>query len=173
MISFNEETGFKIVGKWQRVVEGAHAGFLRGGQGEPLVRVHREDAVKVDGIEGQTGIATEFERIGGGAAQVPTDEIQIMHIVQESLSNIRKHAKARHVRVVAKRESGRIKIDIEDDGVGFDPENCPNCLSDRHVGLKIMRERAHRIGGECRVASKPGAGSRVTLTLPRENKEAA
>ena len=141
-------------------------------------RVHQSDldtAIQstLQKFEGQTGIATEFERIGGGAAQVPTDEIQIMHIVQESLSNIRKHAKARHVRVVAKRESGRIKIDIEDDGVGFDPENCPNCLSDRHVGLKIMRERAHRIGGECRVASKPGAGSRVTLTLPRENKEAA
>jgi len=141
-------------------------------------RVHQSDldtAIQstLQKFEGQTGISTEFERIGTGAAQVATDEIQIMHIVQESLSNIRKHAKASQVRVIAKRESGRIKIDIEDDGVGFDPENDPNCLSDRHVGLKIMRERAHRIGGECRVASKPGTGSRVTLTLPRENKEAA
>ena len=139
-------------------------------------RVHQSDldtAIQstLEKFEGQTGIATAFERIGSGAAQVPTDEIQIMHIVQESLSNIRKHAKASQVRVVVKREIGRIGVDIEDDGVGFDPENDPNCLSDRHVGLKIMRERAHRIGGECRVASKPGEGSRVTLTLPRENKE--
>lgn len=136
-------------------------------------RVHQSDldtAIQstLEKFEGQTGIATEFERIGAGAAQMPTDEIQIMHIVQESLSNIRKHARASRVRVVARREIGRIRIEIEDDGVGFDPETCPNCLSDRHVGLKIMRERAHRIGGECRVASQPGNGSRVTLTLPRE-----
>jgi two-component system nitrate/nitrite sensor histidine kinase NarX len=136
-------------------------------------RVHQSDldtAIQstLEKFEGQTGITTEFERIGAGAAQMPTDEIQIMHIVQESLSNIRKHARASHVRVVARREVGRIRIEVEDDGVGFDPENDPNCLSDRHVGLKIMRERAHRIGGECRVASKPGNGSRVTLTLPRE-----
>ena len=141
-------------------------------------RVHQSDLdtaiqTTLEKFEGQTGISTEFERVGTGSSQVPTDEIQIMHIVQESLSNIRKHARASQVRVIAKREIGRIKIDIEDDGVGFDPENDPNCLSDRHVGLKIMRERAHRIGGECRVASKPGEGSRVTLTLPRENKEAA
>jgi two-component system nitrate/nitrite sensor histidine kinase NarX len=60
------------------------------------------------------------------------------------------------------------RISVEDDGVGFDPQTDPNCQSDRHVGLKIMRERAHRIGGECRISSKPGHGSRVTLTLPRE-----
>jgi two-component system nitrate/nitrite sensor histidine kinase NarX len=136
-------------------------------------RVHQSDLdtaiqTTLEKFEGQTGIATAFERIGSGASQVPSDEIQIMHIVQESLSNIRKHAKASRVRVVVKREMGRIGVDIEDDGIGFDPEKDPNCLSDRHVGLKIMRERAHRIGGECRVASKPGEGSRVTLTLPRE-----
>jgi two-component system nitrate/nitrite sensor histidine kinase NarX len=139
-------------------------------------RVHQSDldtAIQstLEKFEGQTGIATRFERIGSGPSQVPTDEIQIMHIIQESLSNVRKHAGARHVGVTVKREMGRIAVAIEDDGVGFDPENDPNCLSDRHVGLKIMRERAHRIGGECRIASKPGEGSRVTLTLPRENKE--
>ncbi|AXS79226.1 type IV pili methyl-accepting chemotaxis transducer N-terminal domain-containing protein [Dechloromonas sp. HYN0024] len=136
-------------------------------------RVHQSDldtAIQstLEKFEGQTGIATQFERIGAGVAQLPTDEIQIMHIVQESLSNIRKHARASQVRVVVRRDNGRIDIDIDDDGIGFDPASDPNCLSDRHVGLKIMRERAHRIGGECRITSKPGSGSRVTLTLPRE-----
>lgn len=140
-------------------------------------RVHQSDLdsainAALEKFEGQTGIGTEFERIGTGVPLVPTDEIQIMHIVQESLSNIRKHAGASHVRVIVKRDIGTCKIVIEDDGIGFDPQNDPNCQSDRHVGLKIMRERAHRIGGECRIASQPGEGSRVTLTLPRENKEA-
>jgi two-component system nitrate/nitrite sensor histidine kinase NarX len=136
-------------------------------------RVHQSDldtAIQsaLQKFEGQTGIATEFERSGAGGTHMPADEIQILHIVQESLSNIRKHAKAGHVRVIVRRDAGRIAVDIEDDGVGFNPETDPNCLSDRHVGLKIMRERAHRIGGKCRVTSKPGSGSCVTLTLPRE-----
>jgi two-component system nitrate/nitrite sensor histidine kinase NarX len=63
------------------------------------------------------------------------------------------------------------KITIQDDGVGFDPQNDPNCQSDRHVGLKIMRERAHRIGGECRITSRPGEGACVTLNLPKETRE--
>jgi len=139
-------------------------------------RVHQSDLdsainAALEKFEGQTGIKTAFERVGSGAPMEQTDEIQIMHIVQESLSNIRKHAGASHVRVVVKRNFGTSLIVIEDDGRGFDPENDPNCLSDRHVGLKIMRERAHRIGGECRITSKPGSGSCVTLTLPKENRE--
>ena len=141
-------------------------------------RVHQSDLdtainAALEKFEGQTGIKTAFERIGNGAPLVPTDEIQIMHIVQESLSNIRKHAGASHVRVVVKRSVGSISVAIEDDGRGFDPETDPNCLSDRHVGLKIMRERAHRVGGECRISSKPGQGACVTMILPKENRGSA
>lgn len=141
-------------------------------------RVHQSDLdtainAALEKFEGQTGIKTAFERTGNGAPLVPTDEIQIMHIVQESLSNIRKHAGASHVSVVVNRSLGTIRVAIEDDGRGFDPETDPNCLSDRHVGLKIMRERAHRIGGECRISSKPGQGACVTMILPKENRGSA
>lgn len=141
-------------------------------------RVHQSDLdsainAALEKFEGQTGIKTAFERVGGGAPMVPTEEIQVMHIVQESLSNIRKHAKASQVRVVVMRDFGTNRIVIEDNGRGFDPETDPNCLSDRHVGLKIMRERAHRIGGECQISSKPGQGACVTLTLPKENRGSA
>lgn len=123
-------------------------------------------------FEVQTGIATEFEQIGGGAALEPTDETQIMHIVQESLSNIRKHAQAKHVKLIVRRNFGKIGVEVVDDGIGFDPVNEPNVQSERHVGLKIMRERAHRVGGECQITSKIGEGTRVTLTLPKESREA-
>lgn len=141
-------------------------------------RVHQSDLdsaiqAALEKFEGQTGIKTSFERRGSGAPMAPTDEIQIMHIVQESLSNIRKHAKAEHVRVVVEQDMATSRITVDDDGVGFDPQTDPNCLSDRHVGLKIMRERAHRIGGECRITSKPGQGACVTLSLPKENRESA
>lgn len=122
-------------------------------------------------FEGQTGIATSFEQIGVGAPLAPTDEIQVMHIIQESLSNIRKHAKARHVQLTVRRNLGITEIEVKDDGSGFDPVNEPNTQSDRHVGLKIMRERAYRVGGECRIRSGIGEGTSVTLRLPRESRE--
>ncbi len=139
-------------------------------------RVHQSDLdsainAALEKFEGQTGIETAFERSNSVVPMPPTDEIQIMHIVQESLSNIRKHAKASHVRVLVEQDMTNSRITVADDGVGFDPHNNPNCQSDRHVGLKIMRERAHRIGGECRITSEPGKGTCVTLNLPRENRE--
>jgi len=122
-------------------------------------------------FEGQTGIATRFERVGSGAPLAPGNEIQIMHIVQESLSNIRKHAKAKNVHLTVRRDPSHIELEVRDDGVGFDTENEPNVRSERHVGLKIMRERAHRIGGELRIVSNIGAGSRLLLNLPWEARE--
>ncbi|MCL2345196.1 MAG: histidine kinase [Desulfobulbus sp.] len=122
-------------------------------------------------FEGQTGIATRFERIGSGAPLAPANEIQIMHIVQESLSNIRKHARASNVYLTVRRRPGQTEIEVRDDGIGFDTENEPNVHSERHVGLKIMRERAHRIGGELRIVSRIGAGARLLLSLPRAARE--
>jgi len=139
-------------------------------------RVHQSDldtAIKstLQKFEGQTGIATAFERRGEGGPLAPTDEIQVMHIVQESLSNIRKHAGAKRVQVTVSRNMGQLSVCVEDDGRGFDPVNEPNVLSDIHVGMKIMRERAHRVGGECLISSEIGRGTQVVLNLPRLQRE--
>lgn len=139
-------------------------------------RMHQSDLdsaihAALEKFEGQTGIETEFEVVGSGVSLIPTDEIQVMHIVQESLSNIRKHAKANRVRVKLQRNLGQMTVTVVDDGVGFDPVNEPNVLSDRHVGLKIMRERAYRVGGECCIDSRIGEGTCVTLNLPREQEK--
>ncbi|PKO31226.1 MAG: histidine kinase [Betaproteobacteria bacterium HGW-Betaproteobacteria-7] len=121
-------------------------------------------------FEGQTGIATRFDQIGHGAPLNPADEIQIMHIIQEALSNIRKHARASNVQVTLRRNTAGADIEVRDDGIGFDTENEPNVQSDRHVGLQIMRERAHRVGAECRIVSSIGEGSRVLLSLPKDSR---
>lgn len=121
-------------------------------------------------FEGQTGIATRFDQIGHGAPLDPADEIQIMHIIQEALSNIRKHAGASNVQVTLRRNALGTDIEVRDDGIGFDLENEPKVRSERHVGLKIMRERAHRVGGECRIVSRIGEGSRVLLSLPKDSR---
>lgn len=139
-------------------------------------RMHQADLesaieAALEKFEGQTGIRTEFSCHGSGLPLGPGDEIQIMHIVQESLSNIRKHAQATRVTVRLERNLTELQVAVRDNGAGFDPETEPNLKSDRHVGLKIMRERAHRIGGECRITSQAGVGTSVTLRLPSVSKE--
>lgn len=120
-------------------------------------------------FEGQTGISTAFERCGEGREVPAKPAIQILHIVQEALSNIRKHAQATAVKVALLRndtESG-CEIRVVDNGCGFDAENRDD--SDAHVGLKIMRERAHRIGGKLAIQSQPGSGTTLTLRISEEN----
>ena len=124
-------------------------------------------------LEDQTGVAVRFDRSGNGLPLLPESQIQVMRIVQECLSNIRKHARAATVRVIVRRSREGMHIEVADDGVGFDPETDPAVLSDRHVGLKIIRERAHRVGGQCQVKSVTGEGTLVSLWLPRQQIEAA
>jgi len=89
--------------------------------------------------------------------------------VQESLSNVRKHAKASRVEVELECD-GVCTLNIKDNGKGFD---VAHDAGDTHVGLSIMRERAHRIGAELALESEPGQGTRVRLVLPhRRDAEA-
>ncbi len=86
----------------------------------------------------------------------------IFLVIKEALNNIVKHARASEVWFRARTGDEALEIIIEDNGCGF--ERAPdNALSD---GLRNMRQRLADIGGECRVESKPGAGTRVTLHLP-------
>jgi two-component system nitrate/nitrite sensor histidine kinase NarX len=119
-------------------------------------------------FEADTGIATEFRQSGAGMPLSPEAQIQALHIVQECLSNARKHSRATRVRVDLERGTDYV-FRVGDDGCGFDPER----RIEGHVGLAIMRERARRIGGCIAVDSQPGDGARVTLTLPVLQKAAA
>ncbi len=112
----------------------------------------------------QTGIATSFVASGAAVPLAPDDQLQVMHILQEALSNVRKHAHATEVQFELVRGPG-YRFVVRDDGRGFDVGRAPGADSD-HVGLRIMRERAHRIGGRLRVESQPGQGTTVVLDLP-------
>lgn len=117
----------------------------------------------VERFEGQTGIETRFEESGAGIDPPPEAQLQLLHVVQEALSNIRKHARARHATVSLER--GPVcRFRVRDDGVGFDPDD--GDTTGNHVGLHIMRERAHRIGATVEVRSSPGRGTEVSIALP-------
>lgn len=119
-------------------------------------------------FERQTKINVSTEWRDEGAALNNDEQLQIIFILQESLSNIRKHALARNVTVSIDNRQDFMLI-IRDDGVGFDPAHL-DTLSGEHVGMGIMRERAQRIHAELEVSSKPDEGTTVTLTLPKHKR---
>jgi signal transduction histidine kinase len=95
----------------------------------------------------------------------PTTEVQLLRIVQEALSNVRKHSSARAVRVNLTVDADQAEVVIEDDGRGFDPVQL--AVGDRqHFGVGIMRERAEEIGGTLEVQSAPEQGTRVIVRVP-------
>ncbi|QCB47847.1 type IV pili methyl-accepting chemotaxis transducer N-terminal domain-containing protein [Hydrogenophaga sp. PAMC20947] len=110
----------------------------------------------------QTGLATRLDVRGEGLPLPPDVQVQVLHVVQEALSNVRKHAKATRVTLsVEKGEAWRFAV--EDDGAGF---NSSVTLNETHVGRKIMHERAGRIGATVSLKTSPGHGTRLELTLP-------
>lgn len=124
-------------------------------------------------LEEQTGIQTFYDRRGACSFLSPETEAQILHIVQEALSNIRKHARANKVHVIQEEDGERFRISVRDDGIGFDSAGSVVAGNDNHIGLKIISERAGRIGGRCQVHSRRGGGTEVEFVLPRSQKEAA
>lgn len=97
----------------------------------------------------------------------PDGEIAAFRIVQEALNNVEAHAQAQcaHVRVCFRPSD--LQIEISDDGVGFDMIHVTE-QARTHLGFIGMQERAASAGGELQIASRPGAGTRVTLRLPLE-----
>lgn len=89
-------------------------------------------------------------------------EIQVYHIVQEALANIATHSGASHARLIVEYSGNYYAFTIEDNGSG----GCTFTPVDGHYGMMIMRERAQRIGGEIKVESSKGIGSRVQLFFP-------
>ena len=97
----------------------------------------------------------------------PASEVQLIRIIQEALTNVRKHAGAAHAWVRLHRQDPWVQVIVEDDGRGFDPTILVS--RDRlHFGLQTMRERAEGLGGKLEIDTAPGRGTRVVATLPGE-----
>lgn len=113
-------------------------------------------------FEHQTGLHVQLDIEGHGLPLDPDVQVQALHVVQEALSNVRKHARAQRVWLRV-QQAPEWRFEVRDDGRGFDAHAVPG---EAQVGLRIARERAQRVGGRVDVESTPGEGTRVTLTLP-------
>jgi two-component system nitrate/nitrite sensor histidine kinase NarX len=120
-------------------------------------------ATTLQKFEHQSGMKASLTMQGQGMPLSPDLQIQVLHIVQEALSNVRKHARASQVWLDV-RQQPAWRFEVRDDGIGF--VHGDGQLDETHVGLRIMSERAQRIGADLEVISTPGHGSSVILTLP-------
>lgn len=108
-----------------------------------------------------------------GAADLPSGlKTMVFRVVQEGLSNALRHARASRIRVTLRDDPQALRLVIEDDGVGFDPEAVSQRVSrGEHLGLLGMTERVHGVGGTIGFDARPGAGSRIEVRIPLAGAE--
>ena len=116
------------------------------------------------GLARRQNIHAELHQMGI-AERLPRDvEVAAYRIVQEAITNVAKHAQATQCHVRLTHLPDRLVVEVEDDGVGFDPAD--DTRAERGLGLINVRERAARLGGTCNMASRPGEGTRLVVELP-------
>jgi len=120
----------------------------------------------VDQFEERHQIPTNLRTDDAADQLSPLAALQLFRLIQEALTNVRKHAAAREATVTLMSDgSGQLKVVIADDGQGFIPGSQSNGKA-RPLGLTSMRERVEALGGTFQVTSQPGSGTQVSATLP-------
>jgi signal transduction histidine kinase len=123
-----------------------------------------------DDLTRDTSLAVEIT-LTGDASDLPPDlEIAVYRIIQEALANVRKHAQASSVRVVADFGQAWLTLRVTDDGMGFVPPTHPADLSARnHFGLMGVAERVELWDGTWSITAAPGQGTSLEICIPRDN----
>jgi PAS domain S-box-containing protein len=117
---------------------------------------------QIQEFQARTGIQCKL-RLLTQEMFAPDVSTSLFRILQETLTNVARHAKATRVEVVKEKEGDRLVLRIRDNGRGFDPED-PSIS--KSLGLLGMRERAAMLGGQVNIASAPGKGTTVTAWIP-------
>ncbi|MDB6072143.1 MAG: sensor histidine kinase, partial [Verrucomicrobiales bacterium] len=112
----------------------------------------------------QSGGAEFSQSTAGNGRRLPVrTEHELLRIVQEAVANAAQHSRAGHIHVSLDFPDNGTRVEIRDDGTGFDPDTLSS--DGTHLGLAGMRERARRLGGVLEIDSKSSTGTRITLTL--------
>lgn len=122
----------------------------------------------VSKFQRQTGVHASIEILGDGAQLAPEQQLQVLFILQEALSNVRKHAQASEVQIRVENHRD-FSMTVQDDGSGFDPATVAQ-KGEGHVGLRIMRERAERLAAQFSIQSDLHHGTTIALHLKREER---
>ena len=135
---------------------------------EILNELGLEDAIvwHLKEFEKNTRIKTEFENMIDNLDDLTQDRTtSIFRILQETMTNILRHAEASRVKVRLEKTGNYLNLTVKDDGVGIEHEELDKPDS---LGITGMRERAHLLGGTIHFEGEKGVGTRVTLEIPVE-----
>jgi two-component system NarL family sensor kinase len=116
----------------------------------------------VESVNGAGGLRASFKTAGAARPLPAAVEAGLFRVAQEAVVNAQRHARAARLVVKLLAAPDRVDLLVYDDGAGFDPERVPA----GHFGLAGMAERVRLLGGELRVESAPGSGTRVHATVP-------
>jgi two-component system CheB/CheR fusion protein len=119
-----------------------------------------------------SGVEAQFHTSGLDKERLSAEtETNLYRIMQEALNNTMKYAHARHVDVLLERRDNQVVLIVEDDGVGFNPDNEAGGNGDKGMGLIGMRERAALVGGTLQIESKPRGGTTIFARVPAQLTE--
>lgn len=121
-------------------------------------------------FESRTGVKADFQVIGQRRRLSPELETVVFRIGQEALTNIAKHANAKNACLQLLFSKNCLKLIVQDDGCGFEPERAmrPDSPGRTAWGLLGIQERASLVGGACFIISQPGEGTIVHVTIPTD-----
>jgi len=132
-----------------------------------LAPVQLEGGTLIDALgrlSAAAGVDASFGLTGQARPLPMAAEVVLLRVCQEALSNVRKHAHARSVTVRLSYDPGTVRLEVSDDGQGFDPAG-----AGAGFGLRGMRARVAEVGGTLAVDSKPGAGTKVSVAMRAED----
>jgi two-component system, NarL family, sensor histidine kinase DegS len=123
----------------------------------------------VDAFKEKTGLQVNLTVTGADRRMEAAREVILFRGAQELLANIRQHAQASQVRVLMDLDTARVRVTVEDNGKGFDPQ-AGLAGKQRTTGLPALRERMELLGGSLSIDSQVGQGARLVLDVPTGNE---
>jgi signal transduction histidine kinase len=121
-----------------------------------------------EAFSARTGIVPSTELSGDVEALTESQQIALLSVVREALTNVRQHSDADQVAITVAAGDDTISVEVRDDGSGFDPDvDGPRAARSGRLGLVGMRERMRMLGGRTEITSAPGGPTVVAATLPR------
>jgi len=133
----------------------ADAAVLDGGVGDQFCDL-------LDQFSQASGMPVTFDRDGCEECVPLTIHAQLVRVLREALANVQLHARATRVKVRLRSSATRVRLEVEDDGVGFDPET----VADSRLGIKIMTERIHQLDGSLRFVTGAEGGTVLVAEVP-------
>ncbi|AEE91838.1 DegS sensor signal transduction histidine kinase [Tepidanaerobacter acetatoxydans Re1] len=118
----------------------------------------------------ETGIRTEFRFFGDKTRLGSEIEVTIFRLIQEALTNVKKHSKAKNCIVKLEFGDGKANLVIADDGVGFEVSTKDSSDSEQHFGIMTIKERVALVDGSFNIESEPGQGTKLFATIPFANR---